>query len=248
MTAPLLRTALAVAALLSCVACTSDEGGAGPTSGSSPGSTAPIAPVSVPEAAAAAAKINLTATDLPAFTARPTEPSRAPGRSTIDAELARCLGASTDEPAAYGSSDTFAGGPDGGLKITSAVTTLPDPAQVAKDVAAFSGPASIRCLSAYLTDVVKSGAGQAAAAFSPPGVTRVMLTSPGVDSVYGVRLTTDSTTASGQRIVFTIDLLGIAKGRTKTTMVAGGVGTGIPDDQRAALFGQLVERTVASGL
>lgn len=248
MTAPRLRTALVVALLLASAACTSDEVGASPSSGSASGSTAPVAPVPVPAAAAAAAKINLTAADLPGFTARPTEQSRAPGRSTIDAELARCLGASTDEPAAYSSSDTFAGGPDGALKITSAVTTFPDPAQAAKDVAAFSGPASIRCLSAYLTDVVKSGAGQAAAAFSPPGVTRVMLTSPGADSVYGVRLTTDSATASGQRVVFTVDLLGIAKGRTKTTLVAGGVGTGIPEDQRAALFGQLVERTVAHGL
>lgn len=246
MTAPRLRKALLVGLLVLSAGCTGDDAGTSAGAGASSGpASSPPAPAPA-DSAAAAAKINLTPADLPGFVPPPPEQVRATGRSSVEQELARCLGGSTQRPVAYSSSGTFVD-PDGGTRVSSAVAVLADPAQVEQDVASFSGEASTRCLGAFMTDLVKAGAGQAAGAFAPPGVTRVMLSGPGADGAYGVRLTTDAS-VSGQRVPFTVDLLGVGKGRIRTTLLAGGVGTGLPDDQRSDLFAKLVERTVANPL
>ncbi len=261
MTLPRTSTALATAALvLSTAACGGGGGTAAPTSSSSAAlstSAAPPAPSSAPPSAAAiteqsaeaaADKINLQAADLPGFQAVPSDDTDSKELDKLEDEMAKCLGASTEDPLQEVVSDDFAKGSQlPALLASSSVAFVDDPERVRQDVAALKSDKGPDCLATFTKRIFTQAAGGAGVKFSDPAVEELTPAgAPGVET-FGFTVTSKAQ-AQGQSVPFTLTLLGAGTQRTETSLFMLGVGTEVPADQRDALFAKLVERTSANAL
>jgi hypothetical protein len=239
-------SSLAVVAVLGLTAC---GGSSTPSSSAqkSPAATSPApAPLTSPATTAAAAKINLTAADLPGFKASPADNSKDSAETKAEKGFDRCVGASTADPAADVTSDDFNKGTGlPMLTISSDVSFVTDPAVVKSDLAAFKGAKASGCVSTFFAEAV----GQAASGvkFATPTVTPLSPAAPGGDGTFGFRVTS-SASAGGQSIPVTFDILAFGKGRTEVSLNVIAVGTTVPDAQRDALFAKLVQRAGTNAL
>lgn len=257
MTLPRTSTALANAALvLSTAACGGGGGTAAPASSSSAAlntSAAPPAPSSAAaiteqSAEAAAGKIKLQAADLPGFQAVPSDDTDSKELDKLEDEMAKCLGASTEDPLQEVVSDDFAKGSQlPALLASSSVAFVDDPERVRQDVAALKSDKGPDCLATFTKRIFTQAAGGAGVKFSDPAVEELTPAgAPGVET-FGFTVTSKAQ-AQGQSVPFTLTLLGAGTQRTETSLFMLGVGTEVPADQRDALFAKLVERTSANAL
>ena len=224
---------VAAAFALTTAACGGDSGGG--ASSATP-SAAP-APLTSPDATAAAGKINLQTGDLPGYTVSPPDE---PDTEEKQAEVAfaQCVGATFIDPFATISSDNFTKGELPSVEVASEVSFVDDAGKVKQDLAAFSSDKTPGCVTTFFKTALGTEEG---VTFSEPQVTQLTPQAEGVDGAFGLRLTS-SAEAEGQRIPFTFDLLGYGKGRTEVTLLAFGVGTSLQETERDALFATLVER------
>ena len=251
------RTALLVGlVLVVTTACGGDGGGdaSAPGAGSS-ASTAPSSspsslvpsPVAPASAQTAAGKINLTAADLPGYTATPADEKVAES-DAAQAAADVCVGVSPAEPVAKFASDDFAKGPDlPSVQLATTVSFAVEAATTKADLAAFSSDKTTTCLATFAADVSKTIGEDSGITFGTPEVTKLTPTATGVDGAFGYSVST-SATAQGKTFPFTIEILGAGKGRTRLTLTAIAVGGSVPAAERDALFTTLVQRTSANAL
>lgn len=196
---------------------------------------------------AAAGKINLAAADLPGYAATPPDETVAESDAQEDAADA-CIGASTTEPVAKFASDDFAKGVDLPLvQFASEVSFSADATTTKSDLAAYSSDKAGNCLTTFAADVFKTIGKGSGIRFATPEVKKLTPTATGVDGAFGYSITATAT-AQGQKIPFTIEILGAGKSRTQLTLTAFAVGTSVPAEQRDALFATLQQRTSANAL
>ena len=264
MTLPRTSTALATAALvLSTAACGGGGGSAAPAGSSSaaPSTSAPAAAAPAPSSAspsaaaitkqsaqAAADKINLQAADLPGFSAAPPENTDSKELEKLENDLAKCLGASTEDPLQEIASDDFTKGSElPVLVVSSGVSFVDDPERVRQDLAALEGDKARDCLAKFTKKTFTQAAGGAGVTFSDPEVEELSPAGAAGVETFGFTVTSKAQ-AQGESVPFTLTLLGAGKQRTETSLFMLGVGTEVPAGQRDALFAKLVERTSASAL
>ena len=252
MTTPRTRVVLTATVLaLATAGCGGDSDPASAPSGAASSSPSPSAsptpgPVTSADASAAATKINLTAADLSGYTATPPDETTQAGTEAAEDALATCVGATTTDPVADFSSDDFTKGMElPALTVSSSATFSKDAAEVKQDIEAFNGPKAESCVVTFFKDVLTASA--EGLPFEEPKVTRLTPTAPGTDGSFGFRITT-SAEAEGQKIPFTFDLLAFGKARTGVALSVFGVGTGLAEGERDALFAKLVERGTANAL
>lgn len=239
--------AVAVAAtvvVLATAACGGDS--PAPTAGSSPSAAPSPAPLTTPGTTTAASKINLTAADLPGYTASPPDETQDAATEAAEDAFTRCVGASTAEPVADFSSDDFTKGEQlPAVNVSSEVAFVADPAQVKQDLQAFASDKANDCIATFVQQAI--GEGEEGLTFTAPEVSRLTPTAQGVDGAFGFRVVLEAQ-AEGQTIPFTFDLLAYGKARTEVTLLVLGVGTSVPEAERDALFAKLVERGTANAL
>ncbi len=204
-------------------------------------------PVTSASGQAAAAKINLTAADLPGYTATPSDQTEADDSEQEKASDA-CIGASPTEPVAKFASDDFDKGTDvPSIQFASNVSFSADAATTKSDLAAYSSDKASTCLSTFAADIFKSLGEGSAITFATPEVTKLTPTATGVDGAFGYSITA-AATAQGAKIPFTIEILGAGKGRTQLSLTAFAIGTSVPAAQRDELFATLLMRTSENAL
>ncbi|MDT7571925.1 MAG: hypothetical protein QOE05_2099 [Actinomycetota bacterium] len=252
MTPSRLPSLLAVAAVLTAAACggssgSGGSGGPGATSSKAADSPKP-APLTSPSTAAAAAKINLQAADLPGFKATPADDSSDDDaeEKKAEEELAKCVGATkVDADATYSSDDFSKGESLPSLTISSEVDFNTDAEVVKKDLAGFQSDKATSCLQKFVREALASAT--EGATLIAPTVTRLTPPATGTDATFGFHMAT-GVAAGGQKIPISFDILGLAKDRTEVTLLMVGAGTAVPEAQRDALFAKLAARAEANAL
>ena len=232
----LVPAAVLTAALLS--AC--GGGDDNPTLGSSP--TPSAKPLTSVEAKAAANAINLTDADVAGFKGTAHEDDSS--STAEEKEFATCVGAS-DKDADL--TDTYSKDYERGSQpqmqtVSSEVQVDSDPAQLAKDLAAFQAADKVKtCLTTSVTKLLQQEVGQSGVTFSTPVVAELKTTADGTDGAFGYRVTITAM-AQGITIPFEITEQGVLKGHTTLSFSTMSIGTPIPAADRDALLAKLVDR------
>lgn len=228
----------------------SEDGAASPSRSASPLASSSPPPASPPVDVAvagppAAARINLQPADLPkGFSTDPATAESAEAEATGRA-ISACLGEPYREPALVEVSDDFVRGGDfPTLTYASQIEFYADKALVTAELAAYQGEKLGGCAAEQIQSDLAEDIG---VSFAPIVATRLPANVAGADGAFGLRFATRST-GEGQPVSFTLDLLGLTKGRTVVTLTALAFGVTTDDPERDALFATLAERGVARAL
>lgn len=179
---------------------------------SPPSSTASSGPppLTVAQARALGARINLRPADLAGYTASTRQRDPASQRSA--AEFAACAGAAPPSRriAEVESRDFAAGAGLQTAQVSSGVTVMPSTAVVALDLAAIRSSRGRRCLSSQLSKAIASGA-RGGARFGAATLTVLPIPPGNTDGAFAYRLQIPGT-ASGLALKLYVDLIGFAAG------------------------------------
>jgi hypothetical protein len=230
------------------------------TTTTTPGATTshPPAPNQSPtthaHALAFARAVNLTAADVPGFTAAPAQHSESESEQRLEQELRRCGAAqgSRGSRGSEGSQDAIveAGSPNFELRrgildlsVRSEVSVAQSPAQAAGSLSAIRSPRVRACVSRDLGQLLKSqhygGAtvtGVSIASGTPPA--------PGTAGGFGWRVTA-TLAVRGIRVDFYIDILGFVDGPAQVTLTSSGALRPFPAAPQEQLFSLLLARAKA---
>lgn len=194
------------------------------------------------DATATADAINLTDADATGFTGEAHDDSGS--TAAEEKEFSTCVGAS-DKDADL--TDTYSKDYERGSQpqmqtVSSEVQVDSDPAQLAKDLAAFQAADKVKtCLTTSVTKLLQQEVGQSGVTFSTPVVAELKTTADGTDGAFGYRVTITAM-AQGITIPFEITEQGVLKGHTTLSFSTMSIGTPIPAADRDALLAKLVDR------
>ncbi len=256
------RTAILLALVLSCaLLCACGKGGYA-TTATSTASQHPPAATSTQratrsrapthaQAIAFAHAVNLTAADVPGFTATPNHHGESASERHIEQELRSCTGAQGAQSAQ--STVAEAGSPDFelhrgilDLTVSSEVSVASTSAQAAATLSAIRSARVRACVSRYLGQLLKSqhyaGAtvtGVSIASGTPPA--------PGTTGGFGWRVTA-TLAVHGLHVSFYLDILGFVDGPAQVTLSSSGALRPFPASAQEELFSQLLTRARAHSL
>ena len=240
--------AVAGGALLSC-------GGSSQTTQTShsaaaiPHSTGPTGTVPTKARALAFARaVNLTAADLPSFTASSNHETSTPGEQRLEREMLACAGpVSLKSGVAEASSREFE------LKrgilrlgVSSQVSVVSTSAAAAKGLAAIRSAPVRGCFSRYLDQLFKSQR-FAGATVGSVSIQSGTPPAPGATGGFGWRVTA-TFTVRRLRVPFYLDFLGFVYGPAEVTILSTGVLRPFPASIQQQLFSMLLDRAKAHSL
>jgi hypothetical protein len=252
---------LAAGAVLACVLCACGKSGYVTTVEHSPAAASAASPTtthpSTPSTPAAKAKalayvhaVNLTAIDVPGFTASPKQHSESANERRLEQELRQCTGA--QDAQALGSHDAVAqaSSPEFELKrgiidltVSSEVSVAQSAAQAAGSLSAIHSARVRGCVSRYLTQLLRSEHTGAAK------VTDVSIVSgtppaPGTAGGFGWQVTA-KLEYRGVPLSFYLDILGFVDGPSQITLSSSGILRPFPAKAQEQLFTLLLTRAKA---
>jgi hypothetical protein len=217
----------------------------GATTGAS-GSTAPTGTSSAHRQALAFARaVNLTAADLPGFTASSKRENETAQEKRLQQQMLGCAGPG-------GSSGGFAAGSskDFELKheildlgVSSEVSVAASAAQAKAELAAIRSARVRACFSRYLSELFK---GRKFGGASVHGVSIVSGTppAPGTSGGFGWRVTVP-VAVRGVQVPFYLDILGFVDGPARVTLFSSGAIRPFPAAVQQQLFALLINRAKA---
>jgi hypothetical protein len=203
------------------------------------------------QAVAFAHAVNLTAADLPGFTAAPhkqKKPSANEQRS--EAQLERCLGRSRSKKGiAEVDSDSFEQETSTSLlNVSSEVTVVKTPALAAHALALIKKASTRACVSRYFNLLI-SGLKTSGAKIGKVKLTTGTPPAPGTGGSFGWRLSTIITAKkTGAQIPFSLDILGFINGRAAVTLLTSGLPQPFPATGELELFSLLVKRATTTSI
>lgn len=203
------------------------------------------------EALAFAHAVNLTAADVPGFTASPKQHGESASERRLEQELRRCTGAAGSQ--ALGSRDALAeaGSPDFELKhgilsfsVSSEVSVAQSSAQAAGSLSAVRSARVRACVTRYLGQLLKA---QHTGGAKVTGVSIVSGTPPAPDTTggFGWRITA-KLAYRGVPLSFYLDILGFVDGPAQVTLTSSGALRPFPAKAEEQLFSLLLARAKSS--
>jgi hypothetical protein len=196
------------------------------------------------EAIAFARAVNLTAADVPGFTAAKRQHETA-AEKRGEREMVRCAGAlSTNEKLVEISSPKFKRGheiPE--VDVSSEVSVARTPALAKKELAAIRSPHARTCASRYLDRLFK-GKEFRGASISPVSISSGTPPAPGTTGSFAWRIEVRFTVHSIQ-IPLYLDILGFVYGQAQVSLFSTGIATPLPAVIQERLFSLLVQRAKA---
>jgi hypothetical protein len=255
------RTAILLVLVLSCAllgACgKSDYASTAPASSSAPAATATQgattsrrpAPTHA-QALAFASAVNLTAADVPGFTATSSQHGESAAERRLAQQLRSCLGTRGSQALGSQGAVLEAGSPHFdvhrgilSVSVSSEVTVARDAAQAAGVLSAMRNPRVRACVSRYVEALLKSQrlggatvAGVSIASGTPPA--------PGTTGGFGWRVTA-TLAYRGIRLSFYMDILGFVDGNAQVTLFSSSVLRPFPASAQEDLFSKLLSRARA---
>ncbi len=206
------------------------------------------------QALAFAHDVNLTAADVPGFTAAPHKKSSdkksSANEKRAEAQLERCLGKSRNKKGIVEvSSDSFEQETSSSeLNVSSEVTVVKTPALAAHALALVKQASTRKCVSRYFNLLI-SGLKTSGAKIGKVTLTTGTPPAPGAGGSFGWRLSTVITDEkSGSRIPFFLDILGFIDGRAAVTLLTSGLPQPFPSSGELSLFSLLVKRAETNAI
>jgi hypothetical protein len=205
---------------------------------------APAKPLTRSQAIAFARAVNLTAADVPGFTATRREHKTAAEKGG-ERELVRCAGAlNADEKLLEISSTKFKRGHEiPVVDVSSEVSVARTPALAEKELAAIRGPRARACVSRYLDRLFK-GKELRGASISPVSISSGTPPAPGATGSFAWRIEVRFTVHSIQ-IPLYFDILGFVYGPAQVSLFSTGFATPLPAATQQRLFSLLLQRAKA---
>jgi hypothetical protein len=196
-------------------------------------------------ALAAARAVNLTAADVPGFTASSEKPGETPREKRSERELLRCAGPlGSNAKLAEASSEDFE--LNRGilqLGVSSEVSVAATPALASQTLAAIRSAHVRGCFARYL-DALLKGHRNAGAAVGPVSIASGTPPAAGTAGGFGWRVTA-SLAIRGINASFYLDILGFVYGPATVTLFSTGVLEPFPAAAEQRLFGVLLHRAKA---
>jgi hypothetical protein len=207
-------------------------------------SGAPASPLTKSQAIAFARAVNLTAADVPGFTAAKREHDTSAEKQR-ERELVRCAGGLTaNEKLLEISSAKFKRGheiPE--VDVSSEVSVARTPALAEKELAAIRGPHARTCVSSYLDRLFKGKAFRGATV-SPVSISSGTPPAPGATGSFAWRIEVRFT-VRGIQIPLYFDILGFVYGPAQVSLFSSGLATPLPAATQEHLFSLLLQRAKA---
>lgn len=209
-------------------------------------------------ALAFAQAVNLTADDVPGFTAKTKQSSDSAREKKIGRELAQCTGAtglSSGEESLPGEGKALAdeSSKDFELKhgvidfsVSSGVSVQPSAAGARKGLQAFRSAHVRKCFSHYL-QLLFAGQHVQGATPGPVSIQTGTPPAPGTSGGFGWRITA-SFTIRGIRVPLYLDFLGFVDGPAEVTLLSSGLLRPFPAEVQQHLFATLLARAKAHKL
>jgi hypothetical protein len=247
---PIVPLMLAVAAA-QLVACGSAghrtlNGGGGTATHPAPTTTG-AAPTK-PSAIAFAQAVNLTAADVPGFTASSRDQHESAGEKDLERKLLRCAG-----PTELGKGLTETGSKNYELKrnvlnlsVSSQVSVARTAAKAAEELSAMRSARLRGCFTHYL-DLLFKGHRYSGATVGSVSIASGIPPAPGTAGGFGWRVTVPLT-AGRIRVAFFMDILGFVKGPARVTLTSSGLIRPFPAAVQQRLFSLLLARAKAHAL
>ena len=211
--------------------------------GSSSGSHSQ-APWTVARAKAFAAKVNLTAADVPGFTGA-THQQTAADRQNV-AQLARCAGAVDPSRRIVDvHSENFTRGSDlQTQEVASSVDVLPSAGLAKEDFAKVTAASARPCISAYVAHSLASSATNSNITFGTAAVSALTPPQGSGDNSFGFRFAIPLSSGT-TKVTFYTDLLFHRAGPAEVAFTDLGIGSPYPAAEERRLFALLVSRADA---
>jgi hypothetical protein len=209
-------------------------------------------PLTDAQAAAFARAVNLTAADLPGFSASTkSQRPETPSEKRLEAQLQRCLGGhvgggeSGGKPPEERSQEFTHRGTVLRDTVSSAVSFSRSAVQAARDLAALRSARTRACLSRYLNGLLRSRLGGSdlkrvsLAQGTPPA--------PGTSGGFAWRITAYAN-VRGLSVPLYLDILGFVYGPAQVRLISSGVLVPFPASAQEHLYTTLLERAKAHHL
>jgi len=197
------------------------------------------------QALAAARAVNLTAADLPRFTASSQKQGETPKERRLERELVRCAGPlGSNAKLAEASSEDFE--LNRGilqLVVSSEVSVAATPALASQTLAAIRSAHVRGCFARYL-DALLKGQRNAGAAIGPVSIASGTPPASGTAGGFGWRVKA-TLAIRGIKVPFYLDILGFVYGPATVTLFSTGVLEPFPATAQQRLFGVLLHRAKA---
>ena len=192
--------------------------------------------------------VNLTASDVPPFTASSQNESSSRSEQQAERQLRRCAGpVASSRGLAEVSSKNFQLKRDVlQLGVSSEVDVAPSSAQAAKNLAAIRSAHVRSCFSRYLEELFK-GPQFAGGAVSPVSIESGTPPAPGATGSFGWRAIA-AFTVQGITVHLYLDMLGFVDGPAQVTLFSSGVLRPFPAAVQERLFSLLLVRAKAHRL
>lgn len=206
------------------------------------------------QALAFAHAVNLTAADVPGFTATPKQHGESANERRLEQEFHSCVGAQGAQ-ALQGSRSTVAeaASPDFelhrsiiDLTVSSEVSVARTPAEAAAVLSAVHSARVKRCFTRYVSQLLRSQhlngatvAGVAIVSGTPPA--------PGTAGGFGWRVTA-TLAVHGLHISFYLDILGFVNGPAQVTLSSSGTVRPFPASAQEQLYSGLLARAKSHSL
>jgi hypothetical protein len=208
-------------------------------------SASKASPLTDARALAAARAVNLTAADLPGFTASSRKQTKTTREKGYEDELLRCLGPQASAVALAEASSREFELSHGILQlgVSSEVSVAQTPAMASAKLAAVRSPRVRGCFARYFERLLK-GQRYAGAAIGPVSLAAGTPPAPGTTGGFGWRVTA-SLDIRGVRVSFYLDILGFVYGPATVTLFSTGALEPFPAAAQQHLFGLLLHRAKA---
>jgi len=205
--------------------------------------TGPTAgPLDESRALSYARSVNLTATDVPGFTASSKAETGSASEKQLERELQRCVGpaGSAGKLAQASSKDFELSSGVLQLSVSSEVSIARTPAMAAGELAAIRSAHVRGCFAHYLGLLLK-GQHYGGAAVGPVSVVSGTPPAPGTAGAFGWRLTA-TLTIHGLAVPFYLDILGFVYGPATVSLFSSGAVRPFPATAEQHLFSLLLQR------
>jgi hypothetical protein len=206
------------------------------------------------KALAFANAVNLTAADVPGFTASPKQHGESASERRLEQELRRCTGAAGSE--ALGSRDAVAeaSSPDFELKsgvfdfsVSSGVSVAQSSAQAAGSLSAVRSARVRACVTRYLGQLLKEQHTTGGAKVTGVSIVSGTPPAPGTTGGFGWRITA-KLAYRGIPLSFYLDVLGFVDGPAQVTLTSSGALRPFPARAEEQLFSELLSRAKSQSL
>ncbi len=252
-----LRRALAALGVMLAAALLASCGKGGSTSSSASKSTASnsgaaragkSAPVTHARALAYARAVNLTASDVPGFTASDRHEHSSPHDRQLEHELMSCAGLSGTSKGVLeeGSKSFELKRGIVNLSVSSEVSVEPSVAQAQRLRGAVASPRVRECFSRYVGLLLQS-LHVKGASIGPVTIQSGTPPAPGTGGGFGWRITA-SFAVRGIKLPFYLDILGFVDGPSEVTLTSSGLLRPFPAEAQQHLYALLLARAKANAL